>query len=44
MAMVMAVLSLAIFGPLGLVTISSRRPAPATAGLSVVAAFAVYAW
>ena len=43
-ALVMAVLSLALWGPLGLVAISSGRSAPATAGLAVVAVFAVYAW
>ena len=43
-AFVLVVLSLAIWGPLALVAISSGRPAPATAGLALAAAIAVYAW
>ena len=43
-AFVLAVLSLAVWGPLALVAIGSGRPAPATAGLAVAAAFTVYAW
>lgn len=43
-AVVVAVLSLAIWGPLALVAVSAGRPVAATAALALVAAVAVYAW
>ena len=43
-ARVLAVLSLAIWGPLALVIINSGRPVPATVGLAMAAAMAVYVW
>ena len=43
-ALVVAVLSLAIWAPLGLVAVSTGRPAGPTVALGVAAAVAVYAW